>query len=44
MRPSKELGEYEKLGEGAYGCVYRCKLPNTDTVVAVKLIPLGPEE
>lgn len=24
--------------------MYRCKLPNTDTVVAVKLIPLGPDE
>lgn len=37
------LGKYKiekKIGEGSFGVVYKCKIMNTDTHVAIKVINL----
>lgn len=44
MDNSKDLEIICKLGEGAYGAVYKAKIPKTGEIVAVKTVKLTDED
>jgi serine/threonine protein kinase len=44
MNGAKEVELMAKLGEGAYGSVYKGRMTNTDQIVAVKVIRINAED
>lgn len=44
MNPSKDFEIICKLGEGAYGCVYKARMLVTEVIVAVKTIRMSIED
>ena len=44
MTPEKEVELICKLGEGAYGCVFKGRLLANDMIVAVKLIRINSDD
>jgi len=44
MQVSKEIDLLVKLGEGAYGSVYKGRITGTEQIVAVKIIRMNAED